>query len=601
MPTGAANTALLLGCVWLACRNAARSGEAAPTEPAIAPAPGADPLAFLWPPPALELNVLPSGAWPARLEVRASQYVPNVHGDLLVQIDTSRPMRLDAGDGVATVDLRGLTDGAHLARGWVGSADGARVAEASAAFVAGGRARPATSTSAAMASEAPSPRPDAPPLPPFVLDAAAVVGSAVASDLDHPVADPAHTVGMHAAIVGLNGTAGGAQARHLLLVRATNDTSSLERGANGAWRRRGAARTADAASSVVSYAYLDGRFGPVGRFRRLRLPTPTSSQLKSGPEDARLVRAAGRLWAVYNDVLPDLPKPTETTDAELGPAQLGRWRMRRGVHVAEIVDDGVGGLAVANTRLLRAPGGGEVEKNWVGWEHNNSLMLSYSIDPHIVLRVPTPADGADAPSGGARGVWLDVAHATRLRRDASDPARRDGAPLLRGGTPAVRLDDARYLAIMHSISRRGSASVYRAAAYTFASRPPFELLEVSPPFALAHLAYPVGIELTKRHVYLSYGVDDVDWAIAKLDRTALLAALVPVSTEPAPADDAPATRKLHFYQGMPAEMRAALGECERAMGQAATTGRGGAPRSPEGSDDAIARHADACARWLATP
>ena len=60
---------------------------------------------------------------------------------------------------------------------------------------------------------------------------------------------------------------------------------------------------------------------------------------------------------------------------------------------------------------------------------------------------------------------------------------------------------------------------------------------------------------------------------------------MPVDTEPADAHaKTQPARTLHFYHGMPAEMRDALAACERAM--AATTAR-----APDG-------HAGACARLL---
>ena len=45
-----------------------------------------------------------------------------------------------------------------------------------------------------------------------------------------------------------------------------------------------------------------------------------------------------------------------------------------------------------DARVVRAVGSrSDVEKNWVPFEHNRSLHLAYSLDPHVVLRVPPRA------------------------------------------------------------------------------------------------------------------------------------------------------------------------------------------------------------------
>jgi hypothetical protein len=97
----------------------------------------------------------------------------------------------------------------------------------------------------------------------------------------------------------------------------------------------------------------------------------------------------------------------------------------------------------------------------VPWTFNGSLMFSYALDPHIVLRaqsLPPEPHGADDDDddaddssadagGGTRGLWLDLAHATRLQREGEAPGGgadgEEASPQLRGGTPAVRIGDRR--------------------------------------------------------------------------------------------------------------------------------------------------------------
>ena len=52
-------------------------------------------------------------------------------------------------------------------------------------------------------------------------------------------------------------------------------------------------------------------------------------------------------------------------------------------------------LAASAEALHLSGAASDVEKNWVPWVHNDSLMLSYSVDPHIVLRVPQVQGGID--------------------------------------------------------------------------------------------------------------------------------------------------------------------------------------------------------------
>ena len=63
--------------------------------------------------------------------------------------------------------------------------------------------------------------------------------------------------------------------------------------------------------------------------------------------------------------------------------------------VALVADDAVFGAAGRRS---------VVEKNWVPWALNGSLYMSYSLDPHIVLRVPLPpatAAASAAPVGSS--------------------------------------------------------------------------------------------------------------------------------------------------------------------------------------------------------
>ena len=150
------------------------------------------------------------------------------------------------------------------------------------------------------------------------------------------------------------------------------------------------------------------------------------------------------------------------------------------------------------------------------------------------------------PAKAAEPVVLvaDLAYASRFAVDGSAPSSTAGSarPHMRGGTPPVTLG-GRHVAIMHTVYKRGGRSLYALAAYAFTATPPFTIEAISRPFTIGGGAtpYPIGLLATRKHLYLSYGIADSEWAVAKLDRARLLDALVPVRTEPlltSPSDGA---------------------------------------------------------------
>ena len=357
-------------------------------------------------------------------------------------------------------------------------------------------------------------------------------------------------------------------------------------------------------------AYLSAPSDAFGVPRWLPLSSPPSIQLLRGPEDGRLFALNGRACLLYNDVLPEAQLPRWPRDAPA--ARTAMWRMRRGLYLSCLTrrDGGAtsGNLAAqlipsaplllrASPAVLRTAGAAsDIEKNWVPFVYNATLHLAYSLDPHLVLRV-SPQALADAEDLAAEAAELQVdtapvevsaelVYATRFEHaDSEAPAGRAGRggaaslpqhsegsdapsrPQLRGGTPPVRIDKTRHLAIMHTVIRRGGKSRYAVAAYTFSTRPPFAIQAVSRPFDLGGHAtpYPVGLVSTAdgKDLLLSYGFADSAWHVARLSRNALLKSLVPVRTEPMPRafdtdsrDESSALpTRLHFARGAPKRVR----------------------------------------------
>ena len=141
-------------------------------------------------------------------------------------------------------------------------------------------------------------------------------------------------------------------------------------------------------------------------------------------------------------------------------------------------------------------------------------------------------------------------------RDLRDPMRnvshiwRWGE--LRGGTPAILVDPLFYLSFFHSSnipSRKSNwLQTYVFGAYTFCPVHPYKILKISSspivhpsmyegpwvddPIAASYIDYvvfPMAFVLSDGYIYLSYGAQDSDGWIAKLDYKALLDSLVVIN------------------------------------------------------------------------
>jgi hypothetical protein len=155
------------------------------------------------------------------------------------------------------------------------------------------------------------------------------------------------------------------------------------------------------------------------------------------------------------------------------------------------------------------------EKNWAPFVHNNALYLSYSIQPHVVLRC--------AWSGG----WCRLVHNTTSDFLATYETLQQG---LRGGTPYAQLPDGTRLAALHVKDAAHMPSLYSTAFYIVDGTPPFRVLSLSPKICLSEqsvelaisarcaLQYVVGltIEAESNLILISYGQMDRQMHLAAL-------------------------------------------------------------------------------------
>lgn len=237
-------------------------------------------------------------------------------------------------------------------------------------------------------------------------------------------------------------------------------------------------------------------------------------ELSCNAEDARLVAVGGRLYIVFSD----------TVDSA---REWGSWR----VFIAELDCSGDTVEIVKSEPIRDFPGASKMrrEKNWVPFDYEGHFLLSYSLSPHRVFFYSESKESCEQIFSSDRDIYWPYGE-------------------LRGGTPALRIDDDRYLAFFHSscemaTMHSGSESMphYFLGAYTFSSRPPFHLLAISPDpivgvgfYTSPHyepywhpvrVVFPCGFLIEQDHFWVFFGKQDHEcWAV-KLDRQKLCKSL----------------------------------------------------------------------------
>ena len=206
--------------------------------------------------------------------------------------------------------------------------------------------------------------------------------------------------------------------------------------------------------------------------------------------------------------------------------------------------DGRSGFRLVRPRRLLRPdvllaGGWNLstprkEKNWVPFVHEDSIHIVYYLNPPVVLRLPD-----HELAGAGNDVRAELAAAGML------PVRwRYGE--MRGGTPAV-YDAALggYIAFFHShvqvkgdnpFSRGSFQRLYYMGCYVFAAQPPFsiQLISAAPILGLdfynvssphRQIIWPAGLEVLPDEYIVSYGKNDRDIWMVRLDRREVIKAL----------------------------------------------------------------------------
>lgn len=266
------------------------------------------------------------------------------------------------------------------------------------------------------------------------------------------------------------------------------------------------------ADSFIGLVFLDDDFNPCGPAQILDFDCDYQR-----PEDARLVKVGCSLYLVYSD----------NRNCHLNDEG---FRM----HVTEIIicDDKI---RLGHTdSILYFEGEDKLrrEKNWAPFDYEGNLLMAYSLASHKILYPVPLTDRAESVCTTEANFEWNMGE-------------------LRGGTPAC-MDDDEYLAFFHSskimntVHSKGlDIPHYFIGAYTFNKEPPFEITQISKEPIIAEgfyegeeyapywhpvsVVFPCGFITDEHYIYMSYGRQDHEIWIVKLDKKGLKQSLIPVT------------------------------------------------------------------------
>lgn len=264
----------------------------------------------------------------------------------------------------------------------------------------------------------------------------------------------------------------------------------------------------------IGFVWLDENFNVSGVPTLLQRPVE-NSLLPSKAQGPRLIVKGNNLYMVYSNI-------TGTSDKPI-----------RRMFITMLNYDGKYFTTSNPQPILNFDGESDTrdEKNWVPFIFKNNLLLGYSILPHTIFSYRKL---------GSNGCQEMASTSGSIQWDWGE---------LRGGTPAL-LVDGEYLAFFHSSIEMKSLQSdgnkiehYFMGAYTFSPQPPFSITNISPEPIIAknfysgtvyqtwkplRVVFPGGFVFDDNYVWLTYGRQDHEVWVAKLDKAGLYGSLVPV-------------------------------------------------------------------------
>lgn len=265
--------------------------------------------------------------------------------------------------------------------------------------------------------------------------------------------------------------------------------------------------------SYIGVVLLDESFEPISKPELLKTRYG-NSKTPSQSEDARIFFYRGRTFVIYNDNL-DVVYPA--------------YNDRRDIFIAELFHENDHFALSAPKKLIYEAQYNYQwwQKNWIPFESNKLLLLSYSLNPHEV-------------------IYANLANGTCFLQYSTSGDIDWKWGKLRGSTPP-ELVDGEYLAFFHSSIITSSPASwdwemwhYFMGAYTFSAEPPFQITKISPTPIYSEefythsdswkrVVFPGGFVISGSNIYVAYGKDDCELWIATLDKEALMNSLVPVT------------------------------------------------------------------------
>lgn len=267
--------------------------------------------------------------------------------------------------------------------------------------------------------------------------------------------------------------------------------------------------------SYIGIVMLDDNFNPTSE-PELLTTRHKNSKTPSQSEDARLFAYRDRLFLIYND--------------NIDKIAINHWQ-RRDMYLAELFYENGHFSLSTPLKLIHESKYNlkQVQKNWVAFEWDKKLLLSYTVNPHEIL-FPNLVTGS-----------CYQCYETCIPIEWN-------LGTLRLSTPPLMVD-GEYLAFFHSGKILSSAASnhqniwhYFMGAYTFSADPPFKLNKITP-LPLLHeqfytqsshekrVIFPGGFITSGTDIHIVYGKDDCEIWIASIDKHTLKKCMVSLKEE----------------------------------------------------------------------
>lgn len=261
----------------------------------------------------------------------------------------------------------------------------------------------------------------------------------------------------------------------------------------------------------IGFVWLNEDFNPISTACILEIRNE-NPQCQHQKQDPRLIILDNKLYILYSNFI-----------------KIGNMITRR-MFIAPVTIDNNTFYITNPTCLHPFEGcGARWEKNWVPFVHEQKILLAYSLTPHRIFE----------PS-------LTTGECTTHSTTHSLISWNWGE--LRGGTPAIR-DGDEYLAFFHSSTNLATTQSqekimahYVMGAYTFSGKPPFEITRISTQPIVAgqfysepyyttwkplRVVFPMGCIMEKEYLWVTYGRQDFEIWVAKIDKKRLYDSLIP--------------------------------------------------------------------------